>query len=882
MPGPPPLAQQRTPPPAAPPAARVLIEPRSGIVRNAFVGGAALAGIFLSGLASDLLAGVLSGSEYLGPINQLLNVLGIAIFALLLVIWGVGRYLAHRRGDARDLDADLVAPGPPVRPSWFRARPALHGRDDAVRRAVDLVLSNGAVAVTGPPGSGSSAVVAAVVHNLIAQGHAEQARTAPFDLRGWSTLSPDDGPTIAAMLLAVYQSAEPSGEDPPALAAAARRLLQKLSEPPAVLVLDNVARPEQVAWLIQEWTKAGNHPLLVVAGGPGVGAAFPGGSVELDDLAPAELHRIWRDQLNAHTDRSQAAADDASTSVEWTSSTNQWLGDVLTVCGGRPGAVHDLAREVTRPGSHWTPLELRDFLARTSPGVDPMERVWEAILWRTRDSMSRKARLLARALADLPVAELTVEAMEAVRHGLDDLAESLDQPDGTAPEEPARPPDVDVIDPLQELGLRSVVRTSSVGRYRMPAEVRRAVARTEFPEDRRTAVRAALPSLVQRYADLADRWVMLLDDATHAVSARRWFQTEEPPLRALATVDYTAQATDDRKGPLLPLMLDDLARLADALDRWYVRQHQTFGADLVHAMMVAFAEDTDRPDLRRLAATRLAAVRRAAGDHDGAQHTLHKVAGLRRRPDRTSWALRARHHHEQALLRLARAEHADNPTAAGTELAEAERALQRTWVRLPRKDIAGEVTTLLSMAVVYLRQGQPDRALDRLDLAETRAQESNDTAGEAHVTELRGIAAWMQGRAPVAVAMWQRAWTRFAELADQHGEARCLQHLGSAVLVAPDLAGLLLADQRRPLDQVTAVQHAQAWLERAERLRPGHGASSLTERYLREARARGFRAKQTPEPLEEDLPARRDSDTRSRRPERLLTRLITALGQRLR
>jgi hypothetical protein len=99
----------------------------------------------------------------------------------------------------------------------------------------------------------------------------------------------------------------------------------------------------------------------------------------------------------------------------------------------------------------------------------------------------------------------------------------------------------------------------------------------------------------------------------------------------------------------------------------------------------------------------------------------------------------------------------------------------------------------------------------------------------------------MQGRAPVAAAWWQRALTWFGELADQQGEARCLAHLGSAVLVAPELAGLLVEDTRRPLDEVTAVRNAEAWLERSQRLRAGQPPFAVAEGYLRLARSRSVR-----------------------------------------
>ena len=816
------------PPPTPPPAAPALTEPRSGVVRNAFIGGAAVFGLFLSGLASDLLASLVSGGAYPSRIQSVLNVVGFVIVVVLLVVWVVGRYLERRRNRERLLDDDLVAPGPPLRPAWFRTPQKLYGRDDTVHRALDVLRGRGVVVLTGLPGSGTSAVAEAVVAALIDDGDTDAARTAPFDLRGWSTESPDDAPTIAGRLLSMFGAAEPASTDERVLENAGARLRLLLAQSPSVLVLDNVARPDQVAWLVDTWQTDGRRPWLVVAGAPPLAEAFlPECVVELDGLDRAQLREVW------------CAEHDEQP-------TGEWLDDVLDACAGSPGAVRDLAREVTRRDRHLDGPEIRDLLRTHHGAGDPRERVWLAIheRWRTRDPMSLKARQLAFALAGLPVAELTIEAMESVRQGVDEMLAA-----GAGPSEADLSDldlsdvdlsEVDVIDPIQELRARGLVRQSPVGRYRMPREVLLAVRATGPADERRNALRAALPALVHRYADLSERWGVLLDVPDHAASAARWFQAEEPLLRALLTAEYAAEGVEGRRSvsgvddELLALTLDDLARLADALDRWYVRQQQVFGAGLVHANLSRLAEHAGRPGLVGLAAARLAAVFRASGALGRAGTELEDAARVpsTRRGTRTLSALDARRHHEQALLHLDRARLETDPRAKGAWLVEADRDLQTAWECLPKNDVSGEVTTSLTMAVVYLHQGRPDRAVDRLDAAETRALEADDSAAQAHVAELRGVAAWMQGRAPVAAALWQRALTLFGELADQQSEARCLQHLGSAVVVAPELAGLLLDERHRPLDEVAAVRHAEAWLERSSRLRAGQRGPLLAADYL--------------------------------------------------
>jgi hypothetical protein len=124
--------------------------------------------------------------------------------------------------------------------------------------------------------------------------------------------------------------------------------------------------------------------------------------------------------------------------------------------------------------------------------------------------------------------------------------------------------------------------------------------------------------------------------------------------------------------------------------------------------------------------------------------------------------------------------------------------------------------------------------------------------------------------------------TRFSELADHQGEARCLRHLGSAVLVAPELASLLVGDQRRPLDEVTAVRYAYAWLQRAQRLVAGQPESPIGRHYLDLARERvghsgGLSSSGTET---DDRPARTDpSDDSERRG--WLRHMLGSLGRRL-
>lgn len=791
------------------------------------------------------------------------------------------------------------------------------------------VLRHRIVAVVGPPGAGTSAVVEQVVDRLLRDGHTTTRRIAPFDVRGWAT-TPDDAPTIAGQLLPTFGLAEPASGDLATMDAAAVRLRSCLADDGSVLVLDNVTGDEQIRWLTRTWTKRPNAqedrpdapatgPLLVIAystdeptttttsgTGTGTGQLTDDGAsvdlpalreewvVRLDPLEPDDVDRLWTALLNPPD----------GDAWPWYLTDGPLIDSLHAACKGMPAAVHDLARELARPGTCLTSNRVVDGLGRSGDEDPPRERVWHLILHATTNhgGLSTRATRLGRALAELPVAELTVEAIEAVRAGVDQLPlpkvvrqTPASTPAGAAATGSAADEEV-AGDPIQELGDACLLGQSPVGRYRMPREIRTAARETllqpgsDLPDrvDPQDMREAALGSLLHRYADLADRWSVLLDSTAHASSAARWFRAEEPFLRALLSGGVLGRASTEELQPatdqteedatnadatalqaerrLLADTIDDIGRIADALDAWYARQQQIFGAEQVHLAVQDLASRATRNDLVLLARTRVAAARRCSGvlpePEEQVQQEGKPDRGRRRlrpprpgslRGGRFASALQARRHHERALVLLARAERASRP--ADPELEKASAELQLAWARLPKHDVAGEVTTLLTMAVAYLRQGLAERATDRLDLAETKSHDSDDASGLAHVAELRGVASWMQGRSTVAVAQWQRAMAQYADLDDRHGEARCLQHLGSAVVVAPELAGLLVDESKPgthetgagadgwsgtrpgPLDELVAVRHGHAWLERSQLMRAGHPGPRAAETYLRRADA---------------------------------------------
>ncbi len=887
----------------------VLRRPRSGPFHFLLRSTSAIALALLSGVAVNVLTDVWNtsplGTDLNGAVRAALVValVGVVLVAVLL------RVLERRRGQAavRGRDLALVAPGTPIRPAWNRPEPVLDDRDDAVANGVRALREHGVAAIVGEPGTGTSAVAAGVMHTLLEPGTIRAGQVAPFDLRGWAW-EPDSPLTLASHLLPAFGLTAPTSDAD--LPEAARRLHGVLAERRVLLVLDNLTTTSQLEWLAPVLSARPREPRLLVVGRPGLAELFR----PYDSAEPGEPdHGTQAGGPGAPT-RPYEVVTLAPVGIEtlravWVAAGGPpdppggWLDRVLPHCGGLPKAAHDLAREYTRPGAPWTPDELlRAFDGKAArPG---MEAVWTAILERTGGSLSRRGRLLLGALAELSVTELTVEAVEAVRGSLDDLIEILERGEDPAPGGPAEASP----DPVAELRDRRLVRETAAGRYRLPDEIRAVIRAPGTTTEGAASAAVARQALVRHYATLARTWMAALDSTLGAAAAARWFQTSEPLLHALLTGAPHEEETGlgagsaagagpgfgrgrgaglgAGLGPGLGAgpgagLVDDLCTLADALDRWRARTGRPATPGGQPAELVRILRRSRRPDLAQLAGIRHAAALRQAGRLTEAEAELIRPAHTRlpMRSRKYASALQARRHHEAALLLLAQAAASEDPTAAGVRLRDAEQELNLCWAALPVRDVSGEVTTLLTMAEVHLRQGLPGRALDRLDLAEIRALESTDPSGLAYTHELRGVAAWMQGRSPAAVVRWQRALTGFRQIADTAGQARCLQHLGSAVLVAPELTGLLLEERRRPHDEVAAARQAQVWLERSRRLRSGP-PTAVAELYLtlarRHARRGGVASPTGPEELPADAqPARPDSAPGTR-----IGRFLAGFGRR--
>ncbi|GGL00183.1 tetratricopeptide repeat protein [Nocardia jinanensis] len=323
-----------------------------------------------------------------------------------------------------------------------------------------------------------------------------------------------------------------------------------------------------------------------------------------------------------------------------------------------------------------------------------------------------------------------------------------------------------------------------------------------FPDspDRATVIggpvwQAALFALLCHTADRATSWAIGSGTVPFGPRARRWFAVEERRLRAL----IHQCCGGDIAAAVPPATAAQLVRIGDALDIWY----SVGPGDGAETHTVAL-------ELVELGPTVLGGHHRAtalrAGEALGQE-------GRRWRPwSRRATGVGARVEHAAGLALLRAA-------TTPEQLADAVDRLRTAWWRLPREDLANQVRVLTDLAVAHIHQGRLDAAQDRLELAALRALDDEDADGWARVHEIAGAVAWARGEPRGALRCWQRALTTYRDLADDNGIGRCLQHLGAAVLVAPEHGDLVLEEDAAPgIGEVLRCAHS--WLAEAGRRNP--------------------------------------------------------------
>jgi hypothetical protein len=305
---------------------------------------------------------------------------------------------------------------------------------------------------------------------------------------------------------------------------------------------------------------------------------------------------------------------------------------------------------------------------------------------------------------------------------------------------------------------------------------------------RRTLRRPSVPadSELGAHAEQATKQLVALGSDVGGMAAAEWFEATEPRLHQLVV----RHASD-------PTAVDEVAEICDALDAWYVRQRRPAELLAMTELLAAAGEQAGRRDLKEIAAARAATAHRLAGDLEAANQDLGRSAGLAAR-NRRAAAVRARRQVEWALSNLARADQCPPGADFDEHVTNARDRLEDAAAALPRADLTGDTSVHINLGVVALYRQDGKKALDHLGLAAARAQAARDVSTQAHALELSGVAAWSRDNPREAVAWWQEAEHLYAEIDEREGQARCLQHLGSAALISPVVATLLAQSPESP------------------------------------------------------------------------------------
>jgi hypothetical protein len=713
-------------------------------------------------------------------IGHYVLLIAVVVVPAFLVGWAVLSMRERRRRRSPVASEENPPSTKLFNPPTWHPRPPLCGRDTEVREALKLVRANGAVVVVGPRDTGTSAVGQAVAQWLVDHHDADAGNTNRFDLRSRSTSGPDDAVATAGRVVSAYGIDEPADDTEVVLSRVARELVAKFQSTGGTLLLDNVTSPEQVRWLVREWPTDG--PRLVIVGETALSEVADHSTVEIGPMSLEHLRELWHQEMRAGQPRlftlfTKVTRPFAQQAEE--------LDALLLACFGRPRAVKAFAHEVKRPGSMVTLGDLLTELGKEGPVDGPLERVWQAILANMRENLSPDATRLLAALAELPVTGLTKGAVAAMLAVTDDPVA------------------------LEQLRIRNLVEEVD-GRYRLPQEIRRAIEKTTKEEVRRSVALDAVPGLLRFYAGFAASWVTRLE--VDPKGARAWFRMSEPSFRPL----YGNTYLDDE---LLDIVLDDLCAIADAMERWYVRERQPSGLLAMNSGLYGLVQRAGRQDLAALTAIRVAAAHRMSRRFGESATQLDIAVGHadQVRDPRVRSELDSREQVARALLAL-----------------ERESGVPEALDELTRQPVASP-TVLINAGALCLANGDVDAALDHLLKAEELAMETGDVGAQAHSTELRGVV--LSGQNLIdAVRAWQLARTMYSRIGEDQGEARCLQHLGSAAATDPRAAGQLLRGNPEPLSRREAAQVALTHLESAKALRTGQPNTTLVDHYLDLAR----------------------------------------------
>jgi tetratricopeptide (TPR) repeat protein len=418
-------------------------------------------------------------------------------------------------------------------------------------------------------------------------------------------------------------------------------------------------------------------------------------------------------------------------------------------------------------------FSLADVLQDLRAGAQNSEL--DYIVRRQLDGTSGSARRLLALLAQAPVAELTQAAVAAMADAGQERTADL----------------------LAELSSRSLVEWRRPSRCRITPQARQLA---EPPPAKAAA--AAQVRLARHFAVLAAAHAEALTPGQSqeaAMQAAQWFRAEDVALLHLLTApDPPARAAPH------------LWQVAAALDTWFAREHRMEDRQAAAEAMAEAAASLGDGTAAAVAQLRLAALARERGDLAAAAQGLERVHSLL--PGGDPWRIQL--HTEYTVYFLT----TGDSHAARDHLLAARQARSR-------RDPAGRITDLINQAALEIRCEELDAAHVSLVQALDLAEDSADTAGQAHAHELLGLVAYRNGHPHLASRAWAQARTLYEQAGDDLGQARCLQHEGSARLAQPG------GDRAGAVDMLN-----RSLILRADQP-PGIGAG-LTHLYLAEQAAR--------------------------------------------
>jgi hypothetical protein len=612
--------------------------------------------------------------------------------------------------------------------SAFPPLPPLLGRDDTVREVTARARRGGVVFVHGPAGIGVSAV-AISAGRALAPGPAAQRYV---DLRGQNPRNPESLRRSVIRVLSVIGVRPGSAQDP---RRATARLAETLRDTGIVLILDNADRAEQISWL----TRGVPGAYVIVAG-----------DVSLRDL-PADLPHVRVPPLGQDAALTLLARQGESTAVR-PRHRLQWLLERLRPPAGansvaqRVSASQAAAAELASGylGFPRVAIEMGRWLA-ANPSVtlgmvlqDLRQDTGSELTFIVRrqlDGTSAGARRLLALLASAPVTELPLAAAAAMADA------SLDK----------------AADQLTELTGRSLVQWTRPSRCRITPEARQLA---EPPRPRAAA--RALTRLAAHLAGLASAHAEALEPGQSrrsAAQARQWLSTEDVTLlNLLGSPDPPPRAAPH------------LWQIAAALDAWFASEHrQEDRRSAAQAMADAAAQLRDGTSAA-VAELRLAAIARERGDLTAAGQGLERVHRLLT----ASGPWRNQFHTEAAVYYMTTG-----------DLDAARDHLLACRQGRSRRDAAGRIADLINQAALEISGGKLSAAHGTLAQALDVAEDASDPDAQAHAHELLGLVDWYSGHPHRAARTWEQARDLYQQAANDTGQARCLQHQGTALLAVP-------------------------------------------------------------------------------------------------